>query len=83
MDIFMIKEKVGKYKFRNGGNDYEHKEKIIWYGDNIIIEDLKGNPLGGIYLKTSNGKLKGIFFSYNFWATHGIIQSIEITIDKK
>jgi hypothetical protein len=79
----ITRDKQGKYKFRDGGSDYGHKKKIIWYGDNIMIEDLKGNPLGGIYLKPSNGKLKGIFFSHNFWATHGIIQSIEINIDKK
>ncbi len=84
----ITRDKLDKFKFRNGGNDYEHrnmvsKKYIVWYGDNVFVEDLKGNRLKGIYLKPSNGKLKGIFFSSNFWATHSIIQSIEITIESK
>jgi hypothetical protein len=74
----IVRISQGKYMFTPG---YEYEGEIVW--QEPALEDIHGNPTEGIYLKPSNGKLKGSFFSSNFWATHSIIHSIEITVDSK
>ena len=69
----IVKEGQERFRFSRG---YKYEGKIVWQ------EPMLKNA-SGIYLKPSNGKLKGQFISGNFYATHGEDFTYKITLDLK
>jgi len=69
----IVKEGKGKFRFFTG---YKYEGKIVW-------QDPMLKNASGIYLKPSDGKLKGKFISSNFYATHGKDFTYKITLELK
>jgi hypothetical protein len=69
----ITKEKSGRFRFDEG---YKYEGKICWMETMIENAD-------GIYLKLTDGKLKGEFVSSNFRPTHGMEFLYKITLDFK
>jgi hypothetical protein len=69
----IIREKSGKFKFMTG---HKYKGNIEW--QQPMLKNAKA-----IYLRPSNGQLKGQFVSGNFYATHGQDFLYKITLQSE